>query len=84
MNQEFAMVTMALFEGFIMTVKIFSLTLLFALPLGLIMSFGSMSKFAPLKALVKILVDTFLHYSSMVILYPVYLLNKHMQTANHV
>lgn len=56
MNQEFAMVTMALFEGFIMTVKIFSLTLLFALPLGLIMSFGSMSKFAPLKALVKIFV----------------------------
>ena len=56
MNQEFAMVTMSLFEGFIMTIKIFSLTLLFALPLGLIMSFGSMSKFRPLKALVKIFV----------------------------
>ena len=31
----------------------FSLTLLFSLPLGLVVSFGSMSKFTPLRALVK-------------------------------
>ncbi len=49
-------VTMSLLEGFGLTVRIFLLTLLFALPLGLIMSFGSMSKFKPLKWLVKVFV----------------------------
>ena len=33
--------------------QIFFVTLLFALPLGLIISFGSMSRFAPLRAIVK-------------------------------
>lgn len=49
-------VTASLLEGFFVTIKIFLLTLLFALPLGLIISFGSMSKFQPLKWLVKIFV----------------------------
>lgn len=49
-------VTLSLLEGFGVTLKIFALTLLFALPIGLIMSFGSMSRFAPLKWLVKIFV----------------------------
>lgn len=49
-------VTLSLLEGFGQTVKIFGLTLLFALPLGLIISFGSMSKFTPIKALAKTLV----------------------------
>ena len=49
-------VTASLLEGFFVTIKIFLLTLLFALPLGLIISFGSMSKFKPLKWLVKIFV----------------------------
>lgn len=49
-------VTMSLLEGFGQTVKIFGLTLLFALPLGLIISFGSMSKFKPLKAITKLFV----------------------------
>ncbi|MBR5637975.1 MAG: amino acid ABC transporter permease [Pseudobutyrivibrio sp.] len=40
----FTTVTMSLFEGFLGTLKLFSLTLLFSLPLGLIISFGSMSK----------------------------------------
>ena len=40
----FQNVTLALFEGFLGTLKLFSLTLLFSLPLGLIISFGSMSK----------------------------------------
>lgn len=37
-------VTLSLLEGFMMTLKIFILTLALALPLGLIISFGSMSK----------------------------------------
>ena len=49
----FLTVTMSLLEGFYMTFKIFFLTLLFALPLGLIISFGSMSKIRPIKWLVK-------------------------------
>ncbi len=40
----FSQVTISLFEGFLGTLKLFSLTLLFSLPLGLIISFGSMSK----------------------------------------
>jgi len=39
----------ALFEGFVVTLEIFALTLVGALPLGLIISFGSRSKFAPLR-----------------------------------
>ena len=46
-------VTLKLLEGFLVTLRIFGLTLLFALPLGLIIGFGSMSKFKPLSWLVK-------------------------------
>ena len=49
----FLPVTLRLLAGFWESLKIFVLTLLFSLPLGLIISFGSMSKFRPLKALVK-------------------------------
>ncbi|MCL1917718.1 MAG: amino acid ABC transporter permease [Peptococcaceae bacterium] len=49
-------VTLKLLEGFQTTFLIFALTLLFALPLGLIISFGSMSKFTPLRYLVKTVV----------------------------
>jgi len=42
--------------GFQLTLLLFSLTLLFSLPLGLILSFGSMSKFTPLRYLIKIIV----------------------------
>ena len=38
------------------TLKLFGLTLLFSLPLGLLISFGSMSKFKPVKYLFKFLV----------------------------
>ncbi|MEG2001091.1 MAG: amino acid ABC transporter permease [Evtepia sp.] len=40
-------------EGFTLNCELFFFTLLFALPLGLILSFGSMSRFAPLRGLVK-------------------------------
>lgn len=49
-------VSLKLFEGFLTTLQIFGLTLLFSIPLGLIICFGSMSKFAPLKWLVKLFV----------------------------
>ena len=43
----------SLFEGFSVTLELFALTLLISLPLGLIISFGSMSKIPPVKWLVK-------------------------------
>ena len=46
-------VTQSLLEGFGKTLEIFALTLLLALPLGLLLSFGSMSRFRPVKWLVK-------------------------------
>ena len=42
--------------GFLTTLEIFALTLVLSLPLGLIVSFGSMSNFKPLKFLTKSLV----------------------------
>jgi len=49
-------VTLNLLRGFQTSFSIFALTLLFALPLGLVISFGSMSKFAPLRYLIKVIV----------------------------
>ncbi len=46
-------VSLKLFDGFSMTLKIFILTLTFALPLGLIISFGSRARFTPLRWLVR-------------------------------
>ena len=46
-------VTLSLLKGFKMTCAIFGLTLVLALPLGLLISFGTMSKFRPVKALFK-------------------------------
>lgn len=52
----FAEVTLNLLNGFGVTLLIFAATLVFALPLGLVLSFGSMSSFKPLKAVVKVFV----------------------------
>ena len=49
-------VTLQLLSGLEQTFLIFALTLVLALPLGLVISFGSMSKFKPLAALVKVFV----------------------------
>ena len=54
--ESFQSVTTSLLEGFGVNCKLFALTLLFALPLGLLVSFGSMSKFKPLKWITKIFV----------------------------
>ena len=43
-------------EGFLLHFKLFGLTLLFSLPLGLVIAFGSMSRFKPLAWLVKVFV----------------------------
>lgn len=52
----FLQVTTELLKGFGETVRIFALTLIFSLPLGLVLSFGSMSKFKPLSWLVKTII----------------------------
>ena len=54
--EQFPIVFDALNVGFIQTLKLFLITLVGALPLGLVISFGSMSKFKPLSAVVKTLV----------------------------
>jgi len=51
--QQFPIVFDALNVGFVQTLKLFAITLLGALPLGLIISFGSMSRFKPLSGAVK-------------------------------
>ncbi len=57
--EQFPIVFDSLNMGFLQTVKLFFVTLVGALPLGLIISFGSMSKFKPLSGLVKIIVWIF-------------------------
>ncbi|MBE6654461.1 MAG: amino acid ABC transporter permease [Ruminococcaceae bacterium] len=49
-------VTLSILGGLKWTALIFALTLLFALPLGLIIAFGSMSKFKPLAYVTKVFV----------------------------
>ena len=49
-------VTLKLLDGLEETCLIFALTLVLALPLGLLISFGSMSKFKPLAYITKIFV----------------------------
>ncbi len=55
MNQ-FTEVLSRLSEGFVSSVLLFVLTLVIALPLGLLISFCTMSKFAPLRVLSKIVI----------------------------
>lgn len=49
-------VTLSLLEGFLSTLEIFAVTLLGAIPLGLIICFGSMSKIKPISWLMRGLV----------------------------
>ena len=55
----FGNVIASLNEGFLVTLALFCVTLLGALPLGLIISFGSMSKFPPLSGFCRVLVWIF-------------------------
>ena len=54
--EQFPIVFHALNIGFLQTLKLFAVTLLGALPLGLLISFGSMSKFKPLSKIVRFFV----------------------------
>ena len=49
-------VTQSLISGLGTATQLFALTLLFGLPLGLVIAFGSMSKWRPLKAVVDVIV----------------------------
>ncbi len=50
---SFLEVTLQLLDGFKITLILFLITLLGSLPLGLVIAFGSMSKFAPLRYLTR-------------------------------
>lgn len=54
--QQFPVVFQALNSGFLQTLKLFGITLVGALPLGLVIAFGSMSRFAPLRGLTRFVV----------------------------
>ena len=54
--EVFFEVTSQLLTGFLLSFLLFSLTLIFALPLGLLISFCTMSKFAPLRIFFKVIV----------------------------
>ena len=56
MAEQMPIVVRSLNEGFAQTLKLFFVTLLGALPLGLVISFGSMSTFKPLKWLTRMVV----------------------------
>ena len=54
--EQFISVTLALLKSFGQTMNIFLLTLAFSIPLGLLVCFGTMSKFSPLRYVMKALV----------------------------
>ena len=68
-----AMVTLSLLQGFLMTLKLFSLTLLLSLPLGLFMAIGVMSNLRvlsyPLKFLIWVIRGTPLMLQLLVVYY---------------
>jgi len=53
---NFVSITAGLADGFVTTLLLFALTLVFSLPLGLLISFCTMSKFGPLRVLFKVIV----------------------------
>lgn len=53
MKTDFLSVTLELLKGFGVSLEIFVLTLVFAIPLGLLVCFGSISKFKPLQYLTR-------------------------------
>ena len=50
---NFSVVNAELLKGFVENIELFAITLLFAIPIGLIISFGSMTKFVPIRFLTK-------------------------------
>lgn len=56
LSEQFPTVFQSLNSGFLQTLKLFCVTLAGALPLGLVISFGSMSRFKPIKGLTRFVV----------------------------
>ncbi len=56
MLEQMPIVLPALNAGFVQTLKLFAVTLIGALPLGLIIAFGAMSKFKPLSLFTKLII----------------------------
>ena len=54
--EQFPVVFQALNEGFLQTLKLFFITLAGAIPLGLVICLGSMSRFRPLRYLVRLVI----------------------------
>lgn len=54
--EQMPVVLPALNEGFLQTLKLFAVTLIGSLPLGLIIAFGAMSKFKPLSLFTKLVI----------------------------
>ena len=54
---EISLIISRLSDSFLLNCKIFVITLLFSLPLGLVITFGSMSRFYPLRWLVRTCLD---------------------------
>ena len=54
--EQFPVVVASLNVGFVQTLKLFFVTLIGAIPLGLVISFGSMSRFKPLSMLTRLIV----------------------------
>ncbi len=54
--EQFPVVLNSLNVGFLQTLKLFCVTLLGAVPLGLLICFGSTSKFAPVRAVFKLII----------------------------
>ena len=54
--EQMPIVLGALNSGFLQTLRLFFITLIGAVPLGLVIAFGSMSRFRPLSMLSKLLV----------------------------
>ena len=51
---SFQTVTMTMMKGFLLNIQLFAVTLALSLPLGLLVSLGSMSRFKPLSYLVRL------------------------------
>ncbi len=84
---SFGVLNAELLTGFIENIKLFGVTLLFAFPLGLVIAFGSMVKFKPLRALTRAFVwiirGTPLMLQLFVVFYaPGLLLNLHIPGEN--
>ena len=56
MSFDFGTVTITMMKGFALNIQLFAITLILSLPLGLLVSFGTMSKFKPLSWLVRLYV----------------------------